>query len=151
MATAGGAGGGRPLGCRTLSGGQPSDGLSFIKVTSEQLPPYVRLNHMELFVLIRSNCWMWSNDWKYLLPYWNTHTHLERHVCFTLFPNMGTSRKCTHRWAGSRHTAIPSAVGVCTTAWCLIRPNRQAQFSIKVNPVFIKQKCYLWKTRVLQR
>lgn len=40
---------------------------------------------------------------------------------------------------------------ICKTTCCLIRLNDRLNFQYKVNPVFIKHKCYLWKTRALPK
>ena len=75
-----------------------------------------------------------------------------RKACFpSSFPNIGISRKFIHSRVTSRHPGILSKMRICKTACCLIRLNDRLNFQYKVNPVFIKYKCYLWKTRVLQK
>ena len=72
---------------------------------------------------------------------------------WTSFPSpvSNISRKFIYSRLSSRHTEILSKMQICKTACCLIRLNDRLDFQYKVNPVFIKYKCYLWKTRVSQK
>lgn len=107
---------------------------------------------MKFSLLIILNGWL-SNSWKYLLPYFSTRSvyTLRKTYFISSFPKIGISKKLIHSGGGFRHTEILSKMWTCKTTCCLMRLNERLNFQYKVNPVFIKYKCYLWKTRALQK